>query len=108
MGVKLTGLLPKKELSFDDLRGKRIVVDFSNSIYQFISSIRQPDGTPLMDGEGRVTSHLMGIWTRFMNLIRRDVKLIVVLDGKAPLLKVKEQENRAYRKECYMDKPRKE
>ena len=104
MGVKLTGLLPKKELSFDDLKGKRIVIDFSNSIYQFISSIRQPDGTPLMDSQGRITSHLMGIWTRFMNLIRRDIKLIIVLDGKAPLLKVKEQEERAYKKEIAKEK----
>ncbi|HLD15634.1 MAG TPA: flap endonuclease-1 [Candidatus Nanoarchaeia archaeon] len=104
MGVKLTGLLPKKELSFDDLKNKRIVVDFSNSIYQFISSIRQPDGTPLMDSQGRVTSHLMGIWTRFMNLIRKDVKLIIVLDGKAPILKIKEQEERAFRKEIAKEK----
>ena len=98
MGVKLGDLLPKKEISFDDLKGKKIGIDFSNSCYQFLSSIRQRDGTPLMDSNGRVTSHLVGIWSRFSNLMLRDVKLAAVFDGKPPILKIATQEEREHKK----------
>ncbi len=98
MGIKFTGLVPRKEISFDDLRGKKIAIDASNMLYQFLSSIRQQDGTPLMDSNGNVTSHLMGIFSRLTNLMNRDIKLAVVFDGKPPLLKLKEQEEREHRK----------
>ncbi len=87
MGVKLGKLLYRNEITFDSLKGKAIAVDFSNSAYQFLSSIRQPDGTLLMDSNGNITSHLMGIWARFSNLISKGVKLVAVLDGEMPHLK---------------------
>ena len=99
MGIKLSEIIPKKEISFDDLRGKKIAVDFSNTVFQFLSSIRQRDGTPLMDLKGRVTSHLQGIFSRFSNLMQRDIKLAVIFDGKPPLLKIKTQEEREHRKQ---------
>lgn len=98
MGVKISEIIPKKEIEFKDLANKVIAVDFSNSAYQFLSSIRQPDGTLLMDNQGRVTSHLMGIVNRFSNLLERGIRLIIVFDGKSPLLKIKEQEAREQRK----------
>lgn len=104
MGVKLSDLVQKREISFQQLSGKKIAIDFSNSVYQFLSSIRQRDGTPLMDSKGRITSHLMGIWTRFSNLIGLGIKLAIVLDGKPPILKIKEQEERAYRKQIAKEK----
>ncbi len=104
MGVKLTDIVPRKQITFESLVGKIIVIDFSNSAFQFLSSIRQPDGTPLMDSKGQITSHLMGIWSRFSNLMQQNIKLVVVLDGKPPILKVKEQEERAYRKSIAREK----
>lgn len=104
MGVNLRDIVPRKEITFESLAGKKIAIDFSNSAYQFLSSIRQPDGTPLMDKQGRITSHLMGIWTRFTNLMQKEIQLAIVLDGKPPLLKVKEQEERAFRKEVATEK----
>ncbi len=98
MGVKLSSLVEKKRLTFEDLVKRRIAVDFSNSAYQFLSSIRQPDGTPLMDTKGRVTSHLVGIWSRFTNLIQKDIKLIMVLDGIPPEQKGRETSRRSERK----------
>jgi len=38
-------------------------IDAFNTLYQFLSIIRQKDGTPLMDRQGRVTSHLSGCCT---------------------------------------------
>ena len=107
MGIKLTPLIPRKEISFDDLKGKKIAIDASNMLYQFLSSIRQRDGTLLMDSHGNVTSHLMGIFSRLTNLMNRGIKLAVIFDGKPPLLKLKQQEERAYRKVVAEEKMRK-
>ncbi len=104
MGVKLSDLVVKREITFEQLSGKKIAVDFSNSAYQFLSSIRQRDGTPLMDNQGNSTSHLMGTWTRFSNLMQLGIQLVIVLDGKAPDLKIKEQEERAHRKRMAQEK----
>ena len=98
MGVAITDLLPKKEIEFSSLAGKKLAVDTSNVLYQFLTSIRQADGTPLMDSKGRVTSHLMGLSTRIPNLMEQNLKLCFVFDGKAPRMKLKEQQNRENRK----------
>jgi len=94
MGVKLSGLINKKQIDFEDLKGKKIGVDFSNSAYQFLSSIRQPDGTLLMDSKGNITSHLMGAWNRFTNLMKQNIKIAIIFDGKPPDLKFKTKEQR--------------
>lgn len=104
MGVKLSDLVVKKSVTFDELAGKIFAVDFSNTLYQFLSSIRQPEGTLLMDSKKRVTSHLMGIITRFTNLMRQNINLAVVLDGKMPKLKEQTKENRLERKEIAKEK----
>ncbi|MEK6906973.1 MAG: flap endonuclease-1 [Nanoarchaeota archaeon] len=99
MGLQISELVPKKQISFKDLENKKIAIDASQMLYQFLSSIRQQDGTPLMDSKQRITSHLQGIITRVTNLMAQNVKLYFIFDGKAPLLKVKEQEEREYRKQ---------
>jgi flap endonuclease-1 len=99
MGVAISELLPKKEIKISDLSGKKFSVDASSIIYQFIASIRQPDGTPLMDQEGNITSHLMGLSTRIPNLMEQNLKLCFVFDGKPPRLKFKEKEIRETRKQ---------
>lgn len=87
MGVALTELLIIKEIDLDFLQNKVLVVDAPMWLYQFLSSIRQRDGTLLMDSKGNVTSHLMGLFTRISNLIDNNVKLAFVFDGEPPKLK---------------------
>jgi flap endonuclease-1 len=99
MGFKLADLVPKKEISFEDLAYKRIAVDASNMLYQFLTSIRQRDGSPLTNSEGKITSHLVGLFSRIPNLMQKKLKLCFVFDGKPPLLKVKEREEREHRKQ---------
>ncbi|MDD5650866.1 MAG: flap endonuclease-1 [Candidatus Nanoarchaeia archaeon] len=98
MGVKLADLVIKDDISFEDLKNKRIAVDFSNVVYQFLSNIRQADGSPLTDKNGKITSHLVGLFSRTSNLMEKGIKIAYVFDGKAPLLKVKEREEREHRK----------
>lgn len=81
MGVDLGDLLQKKKIEIKDLSGRWIAVDAFNTLYQFLSIIRQRDGTPLMDSSGRVTSHLSGILYRTASLIEDGVKVAFVFDG---------------------------
>lgn len=104
MGLKISELIPKREITWYDLANKKIAIDASQMLYQFVSSIRQPDGTPLMDSQGNVTSHLVGIFSRVSNLMRKNIKLCFVFDGKPPVLKIKEQEERALRKRIAAEK----
>ncbi len=84
MGVKIGDLLIKEPIDIEKLAHKSVAVDAFNTIYQFLSIIRQRDGTPLMDSEGNITSHLTGLFYRNMKLLERDIKLVYVFDGKPP------------------------
>ena len=104
MGLKLGSIIPKKQIEFEDLKNKKIAVDASQMLYQFISSIRQPDGTLLQDSNGNITSHLMGISTRIPNLIQKEIKPCFVFDGIPPKIKTQEQEKRRALKEAAKEK----
>jgi len=107
MGLNIREIVPRKEISFMKLKGEIIVVDAFNALYQFLSSIRQYDGTPLMDKKNRITSHLSGLFYRNISLLLEGMKVVYVFDGEAPELKgvthekrseVKEQANVKYKK----------
>lgn len=99
MGVgELGEILEKKEISFQEARGK-VAVDAFNTLYQFISTIRQKDGTLLMDSQGRITSHLSGLFYRTCNLIEKGIKPIYVFDGTPSLLKKGTIEEREEKKQ---------
>jgi flap endonuclease-1 len=104
MGVAIHELLPKEEIKFEDLANKRIGIDAFNALYQFLSSIRGIDGTPLQDSKGRVTSHLQGLFTRSVNLMGKGIKIAYIFDGHAPALKLQEQQARNERKLVAMEK----
>jgi flap endonuclease-1 len=89
----------KEQISLGDVSGKTIAIDAYNTIYQFLSIIRQPDGTPLTDSRGRVTSHLSGLLYRTMNLLEYRITPVYVFDGLPPLLKRRTLEARANRRE---------
>lgn len=88
MGVSLTELVHAKSISFEDLKGKRIAVDAHNTIYQFLSSIRDRfTGEPLRDSEGRITSHLSGLFYRMARLLESGIIPVFVFDGAPPEFK---------------------
>ncbi|HII39482.1 TPA: flap endonuclease-1 [Candidatus Micrarchaeota archaeon] len=87
MGVALQPVLKKHEKPLSDLAGKTLAVDAFNTLYQFITIIRQPDGTPLMDSKGRVTSHLSGLFYRTCSLLEKGIRPVFVFDGKPNPLK---------------------
>ena len=99
MGVNLTAITEATPIELSELRGKKIAVDAYNTIFQFLSIIRQPDGRPLQDEQGRVTSHLSGILYRTSNLIEAGIEPSFVFDGKPSELKAGTIEERIARRE---------
>lgn len=97
MGVDLGKAMQAKPIAIGDLAGRRIAIDAFNALYQFITIIRQPDGTPLKDAGGRITSHLSGLFYRTSRFVEAGMKPCYVFDGEPPEFKrgtVKERHDR--------------
>ncbi|NAS89844.1 flap structure-specific endonuclease, partial [ANME-1 cluster archaeon AG-394-G21] len=104
MGVNIREIVELRETSLDALAGKIVAVDAYNMLYQFLSIIRQPDGTPLTDSSGRITSHLSGLIYRTTNLMEAGLKLVFVFDGNPSELKADVIKARSERREAAMQK----
>lgn len=90
MGVQISGIIPRTEIELEDLAGRKIAIDAYNTLFQFLSIIRQRDtGEPLRDSKGRITSHLSGLFYRTIKLMNAGIKPIYVYDGEPPSFKKK-------------------
>jgi len=94
MGIKgLTALIsehaPKaiREHDIKNLFGRKVAIDASMSIYQFLIAVRQKDGEMLTNDAGETTSHLMGFFYRTIRIAENGIKPAYVFDGKPPELK---------------------
>jgi flap endonuclease-1 len=99
MGVKFRDITSPESIKFDGLESKVVALDASNIIYQFLSSIRQADGTPLMDQNRNITSHFSGILYRTSSLVEKGIKPVYVFDGVSNILKKDTQDKRREVKE---------
>ena len=100
MGVQLKELVEGSEISIGSLGGKKIAIDAFNTLYQFITIIRQRDGTPLMDSRGRITSHLSGVLYRTAKLMESGVRPCFVFDGKPPEFKLAIRDRKEAKREA--------
>ncbi len=87
MGVQLAGLFPGRPLDLRELSGKRVAIDAHNALHQFLAIIRQPDGEPLRDSKGRVTSVYSGLFYRTAHIMSEGVEPVYVFDGPPPHFK---------------------
>jgi len=107
MGVAIRDILAdyKTPVAWDKIPGIA-AIDGNNTLYQFLTIIRQPDGTPLMDHEGRITSHLSGLFFRISGFIEKGIQPVFIFDGKPPVFKedtvVKRREGRARAREAWV------
>jgi flap endonuclease-1 len=93
------------------LFGRKVAIDASMSIYQFLIAVRQQDGQMLTNEAGETTrrvfcvayaahfqkagsdvphaihSHLMGFFYRTIRMVEHGIKPMYVFDGKPPDLK---------------------
>ncbi|OAY43897.1 flap endonuclease 1 isoform X2 [Manihot esculenta] len=105
MGIKgLTKLLadnaPKamKEQKFESYFGRKIAIDASMSIYQFLIVVGRIGTEMLTNEAGEVTSHLQGMFTRTIRLLEAGIKPLYVFDGQPPDLKKQELAKRYSRR----------
>ncbi|MEK6857690.1 MAG: flap endonuclease-1 [Nanoarchaeota archaeon] len=94
MGVNLRDIIIRKPITLEELKGKIIVIDSFNILFQFLTTIRSREGNLLTDSKGNVTSHLIGLFSRTANFMQHGIKPVFVFDGVHPELKHKEIERR--------------
>ncbi|KAF9975096.1 Elongation of fatty acids protein 2 [Actinomortierella ambigua] len=85
----------------DDIKnyfGRKVAIDASMSIYQFMIAVRQQDGQLLQNESGETTSHLMGMFYRTLRMVDNGIKPVYVFDGKPPTLKSGELAKRTARR----------
>jgi len=94
MGLDLKTLCVREKTNLESFSSKIVAIDAYNAIYQFLSIIRGPDGMPLTDFSGKITSHISGLFYRNINFLSLGIKPVYVFDGKPPSLKSAEIERR--------------
>lgn len=87
-----------KENEMKNYFGRKVAVDASMSLYQFLVAVRQ-EGNMLMTADGETTSHLMGFFYRTIRMVDNGIKPVYVFDGKPPTMKGGELAKRAERRE---------
>jgi len=93
-----------KENEMKNYFGRKVAVDASMSLYQFLIAVRQ-DGSGggghqmLTNADGETTSHLMGMFYRTIRMIDNGIKPVYVFDGKPPQMKAGELEKRTEKRE---------
>jgi len=91
-----------KENEIKNYFGRKVAVDASMSLYQFLIAVRQEGGAggqQLTNEAGETTSHLMGMFYRTIRMIDNGIKPVFVFDGKPPQMKAGELEKRTEKRE---------
>lgn len=79
--------------------GRKVAIDASMTLYQFLIAVRQQGGEQLTTEDGETTSHLVGLFYRTLRLVENGLKPMYVFDGKPPVLKKYELDKRSQRRE---------
>ncbi|XP_003741776.1 flap endonuclease 1 [Galendromus occidentalis] len=87
-----------KEGEIKNFFGRKIALDASMCLYQFLIAVRQ-ENNMLTNADGETTSHLVGFFYRTIRMIENGIKPLYVFDGKPPDMKSGELEKRAERRE---------
>lgn len=92
-----------KEVPLASLHGRKIAIDASMAIYQFLIAVRQSSATNpaavLTNADGETTSHVQGIFNRTIRFLSEGVRPVYVFDGKPPNIKSHELVKRRERRE---------
>lgn len=82
-----------------NLFGRKVAIDASMCLYQYLIAVRQLDGQQLTNEDGETTSHLLGMFYRTIRMVENGLKPLYVFDGKPPVLKGGELEKRLLKRE---------
>ena len=82
-----------KEQEMENFNGRKVAIDASMAIYQFMIAIRTASqggggvSMNLTNDAGEVTSHIQGMFSRTIKMLTSGVKPCYVFDGKPPTMK---------------------
>eukprot|EP00197_Chlamydomonas_leiostraca_P009294 CAMPEP_0202882264 /NCGR_PEP_ID=MMETSP1391-20130828/37732_1 /ASSEMBLY_ACC=CAM_ASM_000867 /TAXON_ID=1034604 /ORGANISM="Chlamydomonas leiostraca, Strain SAG 11-49" /LENGTH=358 /DNA_ID=CAMNT_0049565087 /DNA_START=98 /DNA_END=1170 /DNA_ORIENTATION=- len=88
-----------KEQKFEGYFGRKIAVDASMHIYQFMVVVGRQGDQLLTSEAGDVTSHLQGMFYRTARMLEAGIRPVFVFDGKPPELKRAQLDQRLERRE---------
>jgi flap endonuclease-1 len=88
-----------RDHALDSYFGRKIAVDASMHIYQFMAVVGRQGDQVLTNADGEVTAHLVGMMYRTSRLLEAGVKPVYVFDGKPPTLKGGELAKRGAKRE---------
>ena len=94
-------LILNKEHS--DYKGTIVAIDISILIYQVVIAVRN-SGSDLTNVDGEVSSHILGLFNKTINLLDKGIIPVYVFDGKPPSLKNKILESRKQVKQKALEK----
>lgn len=86
---------------FGPLNGRKVAIDASMAMYQFLVAVRTGSGgqqQQLTNENGDVTSHVQGMFNRTIRMMEAGIKPCYVFDGKPPPMKSGELAKRIARR----------
>ncbi|KAL7565558.1 hypothetical protein ACA910_003830 [Epithemia clementina (nom. ined.)] len=87
-----------RDVELKSLQGRKIAIDASMAIYQFLIAVRSGGGNQaavmLTNADGETTSHIQGMFNRTIRFLTEGIKPVFVFDGKPPNLKSGELQKR--------------
>ena len=75
-----------KETNINNYYGKKIAIDISILLYQIVISIRN-SGSDIYNSDGKVISHIIGLFNKTLILLNKGIIPIYVFDGPPPKIK---------------------
>ena len=76
-----------REQKFEGYLDRKVAIDASMHIYQFLMVIGRTGDQTLTNDAGEVTSHLQGMFMRTCRMLETGIKPVYVFDGKPPTMK---------------------
>lgn len=80
-----------REVPLSSLQGRKIAIDASMAIYQFLIAVRSNAGgnasVMLTNEKGETTSHVQGLFNRTVRFLSEGIRPVFVFDGKPPSFK---------------------
>lgn len=92
-----------REVELKSLQGRKLGVDASMQIYQFMIAVRSggpnQSATMLTNADGETTSHIQGMFNRTIRFLTEGIKPAYIFDGKPPQIKSGELQKRRQKRE---------
>jgi flap endonuclease-1 len=93
-----------REVPLSSLQGRKIAIDASMAIYQFLIAVRSQNGAggqamQLTNADGETTSHVQGLFNRTIRFLTEGIRPVYIFDGKPPTIKSGELGKRREKRE---------